>query len=124
MKKRSVLYLTVLFTFCSTLATAQYASDQQDDGTATPPGMERRKVNNDVTLLVPKGGKFYRRNQTTYVEEGPEEYASRKFLDMDSRLKTLEATNRELLEEIRYLESKLVLQESGTDIDVSKSTQE
>ena len=128
MKKIFLFCLAALLIFYSAPAFAQYTnekqSDQEKEGASLSPGMEVRKVNNDVSVLIPEGGKMYNRNRTTYVAERPDEFAARKFIDIDSRIKKLEEENKVLVDEIRYLESKLVMQEKGADKDASKPVEE
>ncbi|MFA5143886.1 MAG: hypothetical protein WC522_06970 [Candidatus Omnitrophota bacterium] len=124
MEKNCILYITVLAIFSSAPLIAQSNNFPQGDDEMNQPGMETRKINNDVTLLIPEGGRMHRRNETTYVAEGPEEYAARKFEDVYGRLKKLENENKELAEQIRYLKSKLILPEKSPDKDVQKIAEE
>ncbi|MDD5136226.1 MAG: hypothetical protein PHX20_03195 [Candidatus Omnitrophica bacterium] len=123
-KKYVLCIILAVILFNPAFAPAQNGSDQQSyDGTSQP-GMETRKVNKDVSIIMPEGGKFYRRNQTTYVQEPPDEYAARKFADVYSRLKKLEEVNKELINEINYLKMKIILQENKADKDVPKIPEE
>jgi len=123
MKKDIIFFLSAIFIFISIPAFAQYGDYlNKDDEETAPQGMERKKISGGVYILMPKGGRFHRPNETLYVEESPAEYSSRKFTDMNERLNKLEETNKELVEKVKYLESKLVLQKTGADIDASKST--
>ena len=128
MKKIFLFCLAAVFIFYSAPAFAQYTNDQQNDqqkeDTSIPPGMEVRKVNNDVSILIPKGGKMYNRNATTYVAERPDEFTARKLIDVDNRITKLEEEDRALVDEIRYLKSRLVIQEKGADKDASKPVEE
>ena len=124
MRKNYVLYFTAVILFNSAFAFAQYTDDQKQSGQGAPSGMDVRKVNNDVSVLVPKGGQMHQTNNTTFTLESSDEYAARNFASLDTRVKKLEEENRALIEEIKYLESKLVLQEKGTDKDAAKPAQE
>lgn len=104
-------------------AMAQYTDDQNKNANSAPSGMVMRKVNNDVTVLMPKGARMENRNATTYVEESSDQYAARNFAIVDNRLKKLEEENRVLAEEIRYLKSKLVVPEKAADKDVQKTAE-
>jgi hypothetical protein len=110
--------------FSAASVAAQYTNDPQDEVSAAPPGMEERKVNNDVTVLMPRGSKMYERNKSTFVEESADEYSARKFLDIDNRFKKLEAENRDLAEQVKYLKSKLILQDKGADKDAPNTSEE
>ena len=120
MKKNYIPYITAVILFNSALAFAQSDDSLRDHNQSPPAGMELRKVNNDVSVLAPVGTKFYKTNDTVYVQEGEDEYAARNFTDVNKRLKKLEEENKELVEEIKYLQSKLVVQESNPDKDAAK----
>lgn len=107
MNKNRIGFLLIVFIFNSTLVLAQYNNDQQGDQPDTASGLEAKKVNNDVTVLMPKGGKMYKRNETTYVEESSDSYSAREFVTVKNRLNNLEKDNRELREEINDIKSKL-----------------
>ncbi len=124
MKKNYILYLAVAALFNPALLYAQYTDDHRPDEPGAPPGMETRKVHNDVTVLMPQDGKMYERNKSTFVEESSDEYSSRRFLGIDNRLKKLEEENAALAEEIKYLKSKLTIQGNGADKDASKIDRE
>lgn len=107
-----MLCVTAAFVFLASAASAQYTNEDNDE-TGVPAGMEVRKVNNDVSVLVPKGARMYNRNRTTYVEESADEYAARNVAQLKDRLKKLEAENRVLVEEIDYLKSQIVIPEKA-----------
>ena len=124
MKKNCVLYFAVAALFNSALVFAQYTDDQNQDNQASASGMEVKKVNNDVSVLVPNGARMHQTNATTYTMESTDEYAARNFAKLDMRVHKLEEENHVLVEEIKYLESKLTLQEKNADKNVSKPAEE
>lgn len=124
MKKNCILYLIVAALFNPALLSAQYTDDHRQDESAVPPGMEAKRVHNDVTVLMPQGGKMYERNKSTFVEESSDEYAARKFLGVEDRLDKLEEENADLAKEIKYLKIKIAIQESGANRDAPKIDQE
>ena len=124
MKKYYILCFITAVLFNSAPAFAQYTNDQKEHDQSAPTGMDVRKVNNDVSVLVPKGGQMHQTNNTTFTMESADEYAARNFENLDSRIKKLEAENRILLDGLNYLESKLILQEKGADKNVAKPAEE
>jgi hypothetical protein len=122
MKKYIALFIVTLAAIASTSAFAQYTEDLQNSDEA-PPGIEIKKVNNDVSVLVPKGSKMYMRNKSTYVQESADEYAARQFVETNKRLAKLEEENRQLVEEIKYLKSKLTLQENSVEKDAGETSE-
>jgi hypothetical protein len=124
MKKGRLIYVTMSIFFGSTLAFAQYNDNQQGNDQASPPGMETKKVGNEVSVLMPTGTKMHQLNKSTYVQESADEYAARQFLGIENRLNKLEQENRALVEEVRYLRSKLILQEKSTEEDVPAIAEE
>ena len=116
MKKKLMFFLTIIFIFNSASVLAQLANDQQGDESGASSGMVERKVNNGVTVLMPKGGRMHKTNATTYVEESSDEYAARNFASIESRLNKLEKENREFREEINNIKSKLSV--SGKDANL------
>ncbi|MDD5422620.1 MAG: hypothetical protein WC592_05665 [Candidatus Omnitrophota bacterium] len=108
---RGVMVLAVVSIafICPAIIFAE--NDMQGNGStpdvSIPPGMEARKVNNDVTILMPKGAKMHQRNATTFILESAEEFSSRKFVEVDRRLQKLEAENVELKKEIDELKTRV-----------------
>ena len=116
MQKFIVFFVITILAFISMPLFAQYTNDKQGDGSDAPSGMVAKKVNNDVTVLMPKGGRMHKTNATTYVEESSDEYAARNFASIESRLNKLEKENREFREEINNIKSKLSV--SGKDANL------
>lgn len=82
-------------------ASAQaQGTGRSDDESEVPPGMERKVINSDVTLLMPKGGKLFKRNETTFVMESADEYASRMIDTLQKRIKALEDAYEEMRKEL------------------------
>ena len=102
-----VFFLMIIFVFGPGPVLAQYSNDKQGDESDAPSGMEARKVNGGVTVLMPKGGRMQRTNEITYVQESTDEYAARNFASVESRLDKLEKENRELQEDVKNMKSKL-----------------
>ena len=115
MKKKPTFFLTIIFILNSTFALAQYTNNQKDDQPDAASGMEAKKVNNDVTILMPKDAKMYKRNKSTYVEESSDSYAARNFATVENRLNNLEKEDRELREEISDIRSRLNTAEKNAD---------
>ena len=105
----------VAFVFSLTLVSAQNNDDQNNSDPVAPAGMEFRKVNNDVSVLIPKDGKMYKRNETTYVMEDSEEYSARKFVGIEKRVDKLEKFVSELADEVKALKAKIDTTEKGAD---------
>lgn len=126
---RFCVYMVTISIFFAASASAQYTNKENDESGA-PTGMEVRKVNNDVSVLMPKGARMYNRNSTTYVEESADEYAARNVAQMNDRLKKLERENKMLAEEISYLRAQLIIPapipvpEKSDEEDASKPAEE
>ena len=109
--KRYVILSAALAAGVMLWASMAFAEDDngqnQSGGVAIQPGMEAKKVTNDVTVLVPKGGKVFKTNQGTYVLESPEEYAARKFEGVYKRLDALEEENRSLKKELARIRARI-----------------
>ncbi len=110
MNKLAAIFLIAVLFLASDIY-AQYTNEDNDD-TGAPMGMEVKKVNNDVSVLIPKGARMYSRNSSTFVEESADEYAARNVTILSNRLKKLEAENRELAEQIKYLRAQLLVPEN------------
>ncbi|MFA6321235.1 MAG: hypothetical protein WCY36_05185 [Candidatus Omnitrophota bacterium] len=124
MNRPHLLCLIIISVFFTSAASAQYTNKDNDESGA-PAGMEVRKVNNDVSVLVPKGARMYKSNSTTYVEESADEYAARNAAEMKVRLKKLEMENRALADEINYLRSQLpVAPQKNVSEDVQTPAEE
>ncbi len=115
MRKNCVGFLLSASIFCAGLLFAETDQDNNGYNITAGSGMEEKKVNNDVTILMPRGSKMRKRNDTTQIMEGVDEYSARKFVDVDKRLDNLEKENRELREEISDIRS--VLSSSGKNAD-------
>ncbi|GEM_PF-1164252 len=106
MKNLFMFFILIMSVLCAGLVCAETTEDYGEYSTPGP-GMEERKVNNDVTVLMPKGSKMSKRNETTQIMEGVDEYAAGKFVDVNKRLDKLEKEAAEMKEEISSLKSKL-----------------
>ena len=106
MKKFIVFFVMIILAFGPMPLFAQYTNGQGDESGA-PTGMVVKKVNKDVTVLMPKGGRMHKTNETTYVEESADEYAARNFASVENRLNRLEKENRDLKQEVDDMKSKL-----------------
>ena len=102
--QRHIVFLMVIFTFSSAPVFAQ--SSNQGDQSDEPSGLEARKVSEGVTVLMPKGGRMHRTNETTYVQESTDEYAARNFASVEKRLDNLEKDNIELKKKVDDINSK------------------
>ena len=102
-----MLFIFTAALLCTGLAFADADRDYVGYDSAPGPGMEEKKVNNDVTVLMPTGSKMRRRNETTQIMEGVDEYTARKLVDMNKRLDKIEQDIAEIKNAVLYLKSKL-----------------
>lgn len=102
MKNYSALFLMIIFAFNSGPLLAQNNGDQQSEES----GIEARKVSENITVLMPKGGRVHKTNDLTYIQESTDEYAARNFASVENRLDKLEKDNRELRGEVNDMKSK------------------
>lgn len=111
MTRRIILFLAVSCFFWVASSFAQYGEgtqgQAQNEDVEIPPGMEAKKVNSDVTVLMPKGAVMHQRNASTFVLESAEEYSARKFVEVEARLAKLEEENKQFKEDIDRLESRI-----------------
>jgi hypothetical protein len=128
MKRSITFYAAIAFSFLALPVFAQqYNSDENTDLKSAPAGMESKKVNNDVSVLMPQGGKMYKRNKSTYIMESADEYAGRKFAGMDERMAKLEKDVQELKGMLNEIITKLNATSNagrGSDSNVSTSAKE
>ena len=113
MQKYTVFFIMIILAFSSGAALAQNNNDNQGEDS----GIEARTVSQGVTVLMPKGGRMYKTNELTSVQESTDEYAARNFASVENRLNKLEKENREFREEIRNIESKLNMDNNAPAIN-------
>ena len=102
MKKNFMFFIMAVFIFNSISALAQPGG--QPDASS---GLEAKKVEKGVTVLMPKGAQMSQRNKSTYVEESSDSYAARNFVAINNRLNRLERENMEVRQEIDAIKSML-----------------
>jgi len=120
MNKKRVL--VVLMSFLMTGFTSALAEEEAiRRDSRMPPGMAVKKIDR-INVVVPKDAKIYKKGMTASVEGG-DEYAARKFIDVDDRFakneSTMETLKKELLElkkEIRALNEELYRQRESDRI--------
>jgi pyruvate/2-oxoacid:ferredoxin oxidoreductase beta subunit len=76
--------------------------DEENVDIAVPSDMEMIKEG-DVNLMVYKGARMRKENDVI-ITETPDEYASRKFLDIEERFKRMEKELGDLKSAIKKLE--------------------
>ena len=67
------------------------------------PGMELKRVGG-INLVIPEGAKVYQEGSHLAMEE-PEEYAARRFKEMDARITAIENRQKEMTCEIDKLKT-------------------
>jgi len=86
---------------------ASLACAEDDEGklpkglSELPPGMEIIKVG-EANIVAPEGSRVYEEN-TVIIVEPIEQYAARRFLEVEARLKALEEKQREILKALEEL---------------------
>ena len=115
MKNYLVFFVLLILAFNSEPVLAQNNNDSQE----VEPGIEARKVADNITVLMPKGGRMHKTNDITYIQEGTDEYAARNFASVENRLDRLEKDNGEFREEIKNIKSRLSSSEKNAP-DVNK----
>lgn len=108
---------------CVGIISAETGQDNSGYDSAPGPGMAEHRVNNDVTVLMPDGSKMRKRNESTQIMEGIDEYAARKFVDINKRFGKLEKDIMEIKEAILYLKAKLNDVEKSTKGDLPKDAE-
>ena len=102
------------------LTTSLFAEDEKIKGLKIQPGpgMEVIKMGN-AYVTVPKGAKIEKRGTVFYVE-GPEQYAARKFeemekniTDMDTKFVSIEEQYEKLKKELEQLKKRLKSQKAS-----------
>jgi len=94
MRKANVLLAVLFFVFSVNLSYAQYGkkSSQQTEV----------KKSGGANIVTPKGAKLIKKDGATFVEN-LRDYTSRKFTEVESRLKTLETDNASLKKSLEDL---------------------
>ncbi len=90
-------------------AAFSYGYDEEDSnkiGDVNVPGSMDVVKEADVNVMVPKGGQL-RRESSFLVKEDADEYASRKFIDLEARFSRLEKEVMSQKSEIKTLQEKL-----------------
>lgn len=101
MRKAGVSFAVIAFIFCAVSVNAQeYAQKGKSSQ-----GVESKKIGG-ASVIAPKGSKLIKKEGATFVE-GLREYTSRKFAEVESRLKNLESENAELKKAIAELNGKI-----------------
>ena len=113
MQKYAAFFMIIILTFSSGAALAQNNNDNQGEDS----GIEARTVSQGVTVLVPKGGRMYKTNELTSIQESTDEYAARNFASVENRLNKLEKENMEFREEIKNIKAKLNMDNNAPDIN-------
>lgn len=117
---RKIAFLSVLICFLSTAqALAQYTSEDRNEQT-TPAGMYIKKVNNDVSVLIPNGTQMHQTNKSTFTMESADEYAARRFANMEKNIDDLKKEEASLKDEITRINSVLNAQEKRPGKDAQK----
>jgi len=99
--------------FSAAPVLAQYDDNRQAADEAEQSGIETKTVASGVSVMMPKGGRMHKRNDTTYVMESADEYAARKFVGVEDRIAKLEKADEELRSEIDAMKSRLAEMEKA-----------
>ena len=101
MKRMNIYIVLCLIFFWGILVFAQAETNQK-----IPEGMEAVQIGGSATLIVPQGAKT-RKVGAQIIVEGTKEYMSRRFLEVDERLTTLEKNLTDLTKEVAALKNDL-----------------
>ena len=102
MKKTSFFILIFILVFSTTLIAAE-----EDKNKEVPVGMELVTVKDNYKLLVPEGAKIHKEGPV-FVLENINEYAARRFHDIEERIVKIEASQEEFKKEIEQLKKDAV----------------
>jgi hypothetical protein len=88
------------------------AEDNSDEYAIPPnvsvkPGLEIQEVSPGVTVVVPQGARASRVNNNLSVLESSEEYAARKFVDVNERFAGMEKRIDGLEKELGFIKNKM-----------------
>ena len=111
----------LIFSLVLSGAIYVYPQEHKSDGNIEiPPGMEIKKEG-DVNLLIPEGAKLIKKTAELTLIEGTDEYASRKFIEIESRFDKIEAEQKALKKEIKRLQKDI--EEIGSGAPPASSSQ-
>ena len=105
---KKVILFVFLFIFSAVFVFAQEKAEE------IPVGMEAVQIGSakDVKAIVPKGSKIHKEGGVIF-QENIERYMSRKFLEMEERIETLEMEEEKINKEIEQLKKVLSEIQSG-----------
>ena len=90
------------------------------------PGLEVRKIG-ALKVLVPEDGRVYTDEHGRSVIESAEEYAARRFKDVEKRFEKVELTQEKILERIKEIETLLkqleIRHEENLPVQTSEKTE-
>lgn len=103
---RNMRTLALISLFGLALYLTCRADDNEKNGNVLiPPGMETIREG-DVAVVVPKGGMLRKQGSVMLIETA-DEYAARKFLDVESQFKALQEAFEEQKNELEAQKKKL-----------------
>ena len=109
MKIACVAFAIILLGFLVVCASA-YDNDDQNTtsrGVYVKQGLEAQEVSPGVTVVTPQGAQMTRINNSLSVMESTDEYASRKFVDVNDRFTKLEKRIDELEKELYFIKKNM-----------------
>lgn len=99
-------FLLVSFVFAVTVILAQeHETHEEGEDITIRPGMELKKLGG-INMLVPEDTQVYR-DRGRWIMEGPDEYAARRFKDVETRLQAVESEQEKLRQELERLKGRL-----------------
>lgn len=101
MRKGALLLTFTFFVFCAVTVNAEEYG-QKSKGSA---GVEVKK-SGGANVLAPKGSKLIKKEGATFVE-GLREYTSRKFSEVENRLRIIETENAQLKSSVEELKKSV-----------------
>lgn len=98
-QKKIRIFISVLMLSFSALSVQAQSTFNRE----IPEGMEAVRIGGSAWLIVPQGAKT-RKVGAQIIVEGSKEYMSRRFLEMDERLKKIEKNQEALQKELAALQ--------------------
>ncbi len=107
------LFVVALFVACSGPGLA-LAKDESEGKKEVPPWMEEVDGGKRGTYLVPKGAKVEKVTDSHVIVEPPNEYAARRFFEIDKRQDDIEKELKEIKSALEELREQCALQQQSS----------